>query len=174
MITDMEYDICRTQGNIYELIAKNGYDISLFSGLYLKSDFCRRVFDTGYFGTQFLDELECMDFLIPEIQDRFPEIKSNPVTANGFVIAHYVPIKYFRREPKTCFSPDIAYWIGFTYRQLYVETGTSSRELSEKIPFQTMCRYYTGLLAVDEDAVTDIICENLGLVKIRSFPGEGE
>lgn len=175
MVDGIDYKICQTQGRIYELIADNGYDVPLFSSLFLQSDFCRRSFDTIYSRFQLADELECMDFIIPEIQDRFPGIKSNPIyTDGGAHIADDVPIEYFRKYPDTCFSPDVAYWIGFTYRQLYIETGTYSSELAERLSFGAMCRYYPGLHTVDEDMATDIICENFGLVKIQNFPQEGE
>ena len=139
---EIGYNICRTQGEIYERMANNGYDIRIFSEHYLRSDFCRRAFDTIYSRFQYADDLECLDFILPEIGDKCRKTKD-------FLL-----------------SADIAYWIGFTYRQLYVETNIPSSELVEKIPFDVMLRYYPGLHTVDENMATDIICENFQIKKI--------
>lgn len=155
MMDGVEYEICNTQGNLYEFIAKKGFNIELFSRLYLQSDFCRRAFDTIYSRFQLADELECLDFIVPELKGKFPEFD------DGCITEDYDRIP----EPESCFSPDAAYWIGFTYRQLYIETGTSSRELSERLPFDAMCRYYPGLHTVDEEMAVSIICEDYGFVR---------
>lgn len=136
-MNNVDYNICNTQGKIYEYAAKLGYDLSVFSSLYLKSDFCRRAFDTIYSRFQYHDEEESWDFLYPEIKDR--------LTVYG--------------EGKS-FDGGVAYWIGFTYRQLYIEGGISSAELADGIDFNTMCNYYPGLHTVDEDMAYDIIIAN--------------
>lgn len=156
MLSGVDYEICKTQGNVYEYLAKNGYDMELFSLLYLQSDFCRRAFDTNYSRFQLADELECLDFIVPELKERYPEFCEN-------ITEDYVKVK----EVDTCFSPDVAYWIGFTYRQLYIETGITSKELSERLPFDAMCRYYPGLHTVDEEMATDIICKDYHFVKYK-------
>ena len=143
----IDYTICKTQGSIYEQQAKDGYDIVIFSDLYLKSDFCRRAFDTIYSRFQIADRLECLDFILPEIGGKCR--------------------KFTTREE--IFSPDVAYWIGFTYRQLYIETCISSRELSERLSFEAMCRYYPGLHTVDEYMATGIICNDYGFEKKAEY-----
>lgn len=174
MMDGVEYEICNTQGNLYEFIAKKGFDIERFSGLYLQSDFCRRAFDTIYSRFQLADELECMDFIVPELKGKFPEFDDGCITEDydripenakpqGALLA--MGPKDPLHKPESCFSPDAAYWIGFTYRQLYIETGTSSRELSERLPFDAMCRYYPGLHTVDEEMAVSIICEDYGFVR---------
>ena len=137
-ITDVDYIICRNQGNIYKQMAKDGYDVKEFSDLYLHSEFCERAFDTIYSRFQMADRLECLDFILPEIAPV-------PKNKDGY------------------FDEDVAYWIGFFYRQLYVETKVPSKELADLISFETMCRYYPGLHTVDEEMAIDIVCENFGL-----------
>ena len=133
-MTPVDDSICHTQGSIYEYAAKNGYDMKVFSEVYLKSDFCRRAFDTIYSRFQFADEEECWDFLEPENRAEFKKLDDN-------------------KE----FDIDVAYWIGFTYRQIYIESGVKSSDLADKITFETMCRYYPGLHTIDEDMAYDII-----------------
>ena len=136
----VEFDICETQGRIYEIMAINGYDMKLSSDLYLHSDFCRRYFDTIYSRFQVADAEESIDFIIPEIKDKIKVLDDN-------------------KE----FSPKVAYWIGFTYRQLYMETDIPSNELGDKISFEKMCAYYPGLHTIDENMASDIICMNFNL-----------
>lgn len=140
-----EYGICQNQARLYEYVAHKGVDIEWFSENYLRSSFCKRAFDTIYSRFQTADEQECLDFIWPELGS----------------------IKYMERD--MMFDPDIAYWIGFTYRQLYIETNISSSELVEKIDFATMFRYYPGLHTIDEEMATDIICENKGFEKLEKF-----
>lgn len=136
-ISETEYIICKVQGSIYEYQAKKGYDIAVFSELYLKSDFCKRAFDTIYSRFQWADAEECLDFIIPEIGDKCKKLKSNEE-----------------------FSPDVAFWIGFTYRHLYIRTEIPSEELVQIIPFDSMLRYYPGLHTIDEESAIDIICKD--------------
>ena len=114
-----DFYICETQGDIYVYMAKKGYDMNVFSDNYLKSDFCRREFDTEY--SRYQDEFpnECADFYMPEIGDN---------------LVHY-PFG-------CCFDLEEAEWIGFAYRQLYLETGIYSSELADIVPFEEMREYY--------------------------------
>lgn len=144
--TDLSYDeygICEIQAKVFEYVAYDCVDMEWFAKAYLCSDFCRRAMDTIYSRFQTADEPEHLDFLIPEIG----------------------PLKKYENGEQ--FNPDTAWWIGFMYRQLYIQTQIPSKELCEKIPFKTMCKYYPGLHTVDEEMATDIICENFGLQKVK-------
>lgn len=129
----IQYDICRTQEDIYRWAAERKYDIKRFSNEYLSSDFCRRAMDSFYSRFQLCDPDECMDFVTPEIggADKF--------------------------QSELYFDEDVAGWIGWMYRFLAFETKLSSKELNSKVPFDAMCRYYPGLHTVDEDMAVDII-----------------
>lgn len=140
MSTGVEYDICRTQSRIYQYVAESGYNVEKFSDAFLKSDFCRRAFDTLYSRFQLEDVLECMDFIVPEIQNQF--IKDN-----------------------SFFDEEVSAWIGFVYRQLYIETQIYSRDLQEKVSFVSLCRYYPGLHTIDPEDATDIICKDFSMQK---------
>lgn len=138
----IEYDICYTQQRIYRLMAKEGYDMRVFSDEYLKCDFCRRAMDTTYSRFQVHDELECYDFYMPEIE------KSLVKTDAGINI-------------------DAVEWIGFMYRYLFIVTGVKSAQLVEMVTFDTMLAYYPGLHTVDEDIAVEIICKDFGLSENR-------
>lgn len=140
-MTGLEYGICRTQSRIYEYIANKGYDIEEFSEKYMRSDWCHRAMDTIYSRFQLADELECLDFIFPEI-GMIEKLKESKV-----------------------FDPDVAAWIGFTYRLLYLRTNISSGNIVEKIPFEVMVKYYPGIHTVDEDVAADIICNDFKMKK---------
>jgi len=89
MINGIYYDICMTQSRIYRYVAQCGYEVKRFSDAFLVSDFCGRAFDTIYSRFQLEDVFECMDFIVPEIQ-------------NDLVVGHNLH-----------FDEDVAAWIGF-------------------------------------------------------------
>lgn len=137
-MTDTDRAICRTQEKIYAYMCEKGYDMQVFSDAYLKSDFCKRAMDTIYSRFQLETPMECEDFYMPEIGDQLTKLPDDQM-----------------------FDSDIARWIGYTYRQLYFESGISSAELADKIPFDVMCRYYPGMHTIDEDLAVETMLENL-------------
>ena len=137
----LNYDICINQGEIYEIAAEQGYDMPLFSKQYLNSDFCNKSFDKIWSLYHFADAKECLYEINKDITI-FPNKESSMV-----------------------FNPDVAWWIGFTYRQLQIETGKSSKTLSEIIPFEELCSCYAGLHTIDEEWATDMICKKHKLIK---------
>ena len=137
-MTDIDISICQTQGRIYAWIADNGYDVKSFSDAYLTSKFCKNSMDTPYSRFQLEMELECLDFIMPEIQDKVYKLKNNMY-----------------------FSKDIAEWIGFMYRYLYIYSGIKSCELKSDIPFDLMCKYYPEMHTIDEESASEIMIENM-------------
>ena len=73
----VDYSICKTQQEIYREMALLGYDMEVFSNIYLSSDFVRRTMDTLYsrFQIEFFEE--CADFFMPEIQGQLIKLEDN-------------------------------------------------------------------------------------------------
>lgn len=136
--TSVHYEISNTQGEMYRRMAHLGYDMEDFSNAYLKSDFCKRAFDTDWSYYQLLGGRECLEALFLDI----------PIT---------------KKNSFDYFNEDVAYWIGFTYRLLYIETKIPSSELMQIITFDSMCKYYPGLHTIDEEQAIDLICEDFNL-----------
>lgn len=136
------YDICKNQGKIYESAAEKGLKMELFSDKYLRSNFCNKSFDKIWSLYHFTDAEECLYELREEIGDID--------TMDGDMI----------------FSPEAAWWIGFTYKQLQIETEKSSEELAKIVSFDELCLCYPGLHTVDEEYATDMICEKHNLHKV--------
>lgn len=140
-IEGVEYDICETQQIIFRTYAIKGYDMEIFTKEYLTSDFCSRYMDRSYSRFQLEDVGECSDFFLPEIGERLKKYENGKI-----------------------FDPDIAEWMGFTYRQLQLETGVKSKELVNRITFNDMLRLYPGMHTIDELDAAERISEMYNLV----------
>lgn len=137
-MTGIEYDICQTQQRIYEYMCAQNYDMEIFSNLYLQSEFCCKAMDTNYSRFQLETPQECADFYMPEISAALKKLDGGRT-----------------------FDMDIAGWIGFTYRQIYIKTQTPSALLSKLLPFDVMIRYYPGMHTIDEDTAAQLIIDNV-------------
>ena len=142
-LSGVQYDICDTQGRIFEVVAKKYSPDSfmLFAEKYMRSDFCRRQMDSSYSRFQVHDPEESLDFVIPEIE-------KNTKLYDG---------------TDRMFSPDVAYWIGFTYRQISMKTCLYSSDIIQKIPLKRMIAMYSGLHTLDETMALEIIMQEFQL-----------
>ncbi len=146
---DVNYLICETQGEIFEYAASKGYDMIEFSRAFMASHFCERAFDTPYSRFQVDDAEESWQFLYPEIKDT---------------------IDNHRLPDDAVFDGNVAHWIGFTYRQIFIETGVPSKDIAKKLPFEAMVASYPGLHTLDEEDATDRLCKSVGIWKIGKEP----
>lgn len=110
-----------------------------FSKKYLASGFCSKAMDTLYSRYQMDDPEEILDHLQKEFQLK---------EADG---------KYL--------DPDAAFWIGWTYRQMYFRTGKKSAELNQLVSFEQMAMWYPGLHTIDEEMAADLIEEYMNRQK---------
>ena len=124
---------CKNQQEFFELMSKKCMDMYTFIPDFLQSDFCNRELDADYSVFQCSDVEDWLDFLKKEIS-----LTPNPLA-------------------KKKISPKVAGWLGFTYRQIQVETKMKSSEIIQKIPLQNMVQAYAGLHTVDEDMAFEII-----------------
>ena len=108
-------------------------DMYIFIPDFLQSDFCNRELDADYSVFQCSDVEDWLDFLKKEIS-----LTPDPLA-------------------KKKIPPKVAGWLGFTYRQIQVETKMKSSEIIQKIPLQNMVQAYAGLHTVDEDMAFEII-----------------
>ena len=130
MLDSMQYRICETQAELYEYAAIHGFNVPDFSDTYLKSDFCKRAMDSSYSRFQLQCPEEILDFF------QYDTIRDSGV------------------------SGPVAYWIGFTYRQLAFETGLPSKDLLDLYPFSLMLSMYPGMHTQDPEYVGDVLLEN--------------
>ncbi len=139
----VNFQICQKQGEIYEKAATLGYDMQNFSNLFLASNFCNKHFDDIWSIYHASTVNECMYEIKKELNKKLTKYTNSMIM-----------------------NPEICWWIGYTYRQIAIETGQGSLEILKKIPFITMYQVYPGYHTLDENDATDMLCENHGLIKI--------
>lgn len=132
----VNYEICDTVGNIYKELLENGYTLQSISDEFLKSDFCKRQFDTNYSTFQLDDDTSIYYFL--------KECGKNLI-----------------KKAEKSYASDIAYWIGFMYRYIYIHTDISSSKICDIVPFDDMLKYIERTMypfeEYSEDEVFEII-----------------
>lgn len=131
--------ICKQQQELFEYVQEQGADVRAFAEAFLKSDFCNRSLDKPYSVDQYADILNWLEFLEWE----------------------QITVQVVPDQPDPI-DVVLAGWVGFTYRQLQIETGLQSRELWEKVPMNCIIRAW-GLHTVDEDMAAEIFMEDFRL-----------
>ncbi len=139
----INYDICINQAEIFELASLHGYDMKIFTEQYMNSNFCNKSYDKVWSLYHNTHKEECLYEIETELD-------------------HLLR----KRQDEKIFNHDVAWWIGFTYRQLCIETGLSSMEIIKTVSFDELCIAYPGLHTIDKEYATDIICEKHNLRKI--------
>ena len=133
-LDDIHRYICKQQQELFEYAQEHKADVVAFAEAFMKSNFCNRSLDKPYSVDQYADIMNWLEFLEWE-----------KITVRA-VLQQQRPVSF-----------RVAGWLGFTYRQLQIETGLQSRELWEKVPIERLIRAWPGLHTVDEDMAAEII-----------------
>jgi len=137
-IKGVDYETCRTQGEIFEEACKRKYDMEWFYYFYLNSDFCERAMDSIYSRFQMADGAECLDFIIPEIGEN-------------------------KIENDDYFGEYKAYKIGLNTRYMALALGISSKTIAEKVPYQEFF-YWCGRMDDPEfEEIIEILAKKYNL-----------
>ena len=144
---NVNWQICNTQGNIFREYAllMNPKAFREFVRFYMESDFCNREMDSNYSWFHLQPPGQSMDFIDKEI----------PLKTK----------KDWTYTTKYIYSPDIAWWIGFTYRHLALVTKLQSREIVKLIPMDVLEISYAGLHTIDDEQAVEILAARIGRVK---------
>jgi len=126
-------NICETVGKIYKIFNLK-YDIRSFSDLFLKSDFCKREFDTKYSTFQ-MDEDASEWYILKELKDKLIPKKQSTYDCT-------------------------VEWIGYIYRYIFLYTGIQSNKLAEIISFDYLYNNYILLSNMDNTDALNIILED--------------
>ena len=136
----VEYSKANAQGHIFEYASELGYNMEIFVARYMESDFCNVEMDSEYSCYQNELDVPCMEVIMNEFSEK------------GINIA--------RDESKT--YRYCAYYVGFVYRYLQILSKMSSKELSRKIPFETMVLdYYLDHYEYPDAIKTICECEGI-------------
>jgi hypothetical protein len=125
--------ICDTQSEIYEYMAKEGYDIKTFSDAYLASEFCKREMDTLYSSFQQEFANACVEFFMPQLEGKLVKDDSH-------------------EQDKV-----LAKRIGYMYRVLYMKTSVPSAELAKIVPFDEMAELARTFVQCGYECVSEEI-----------------
>ena len=112
MITADDYEICETQGKIFEYAVSNNYNLKVFAEKYMQSKFCNNEMDSVYSRFHFAYYKEAVWTFFPEIEESLE--LSNGVNEDGV------------------FAEDI----GFMYRLLHILSSVPSKALFHRVPFE--------------------------------------
>lgn len=145
-LDDVHRYICKQQQELFEYVQAHNADVIFFAESFMKSDFCNRSLDKPYSVDQYADIMNWLEFLEWE-----------KITVRA-VLQQQRPVSF-----------RVAGWLGFTYRQLQIETGIQSRELWEKVPIERLIRAWPGLHTVDEDMAAEIIMEDFHLIPTQTI-----
>lgn len=147
-LTDVQYTICSNQGDLFEYLARS-YTFDTFTAFvpaFMNSYFCRMQWDTPYSKYQFGLIDENLDLLLPELKKT---MAFTPASENDQI-----------------FNPDVAHWIGFTYRELQILTKIISRSLIKAVTIDDLCAAYPGLHTISDEMAAERLIED----KITTLP----
>lgn len=118
-MTPVQFELCRTQGELFETACRKGYDMSAFVPAFMASEIAAGLDDTfnhyQWAGVPYL------------------------LNAMGDVCG-VVPAKH----PPQGDDSETCYWAGYLYRFWSLQSGEKSRDIYRRADYRTMARAYEG------------------------------
>ena len=111
MSKSLQLALCDTQGQLFVLSAKNGYDSQAFAKAFMTTDVAADM-DKDFHHVQWAGK----EYILSRIEDEYSELMS-------------------KGEP---FDTETLYWMGYIYRYWNFYTGESSKEIYKQAPAKTM------------------------------------
>lgn len=124
--------LCDIQGRLFELARKTGLDCPLFIEAFMNSN-AAAALDDVYDRLQWAGE----EYILEELNDE----------VNGL------------QNAGTAYSPEVMYWIGYTYRYWHYYTGEFSREIYKTADANTMKECWPGFHTLDTEMAIDDLKE---------------
>lgn len=130
MLGSFELQLCDIQGRLFELSGKHGIDSAWFIRAFMTGETAAH-FDLPYDRSQWMGE----EYLFEEILDKAG--------------VHPVGAPLAKDSPRSPYSQDELFWIGYTYRYWHFATGESSREIYRQADAEHMRDIYPGYHTLD-------------------------
>lgn len=111
MSKSLQLALCDTQGQLFVLSAKNGYDSQAFAKAFMTTEVAADM-DKDFHHVQWAGK----EYILSRIEDEHSELLS-------------------KGEP---FDKETLYWMGYIYRYWNFYTGESSKEIYKQAPAKTM------------------------------------
>lgn len=116
MNKSLQLTLCDTQGKLFELSGKRGYDSETFIKSFMTTDIARDM-DKNFHHIQWAGK----EYIMSRMEDE----NSDAISNNGIV-----------------FDNETLYWTGYIYRYWNIYTGESSKEIYKQTPAKTMQTVY--------------------------------
>lgn len=124
--------LCDIQGRLFELALKNGYDCPAFIRTFMNSRTAAALDDT-YDRLQWAGE----EYILEELNDEVGGLK----------------------KAGECYSCEVMYWAGYTYRYWHYYTGETSKAIFEAANAETMNDCWLGFHTFDVEMAIDDLKE---------------
>lgn len=134
--------LCDIQGRLFELAIKTGLDCPFFIESFMNSK-AAAALDDVYDRLQWAGE----EYILEELEDEM----------NGL------------KRAGTTYSPEVMYWIGYTYRYWHYYTGEYSREIYQTADAKTMKECWLGFHTFDVEMAIDDLKE---IHELKCYPSD--
>lgn len=128
LLTTLQHHLCKTQGDLFEMIAQDGYDCDEFVKVFMNSP-TAKAYDSSYDQVQWAGK----EYILEELEH----------DSGGLPRSEYI------------YDPEAMFWMGYTYRYWHFYTGESSKDIYKYANAEKMARTYPGLHTLDSQEAID-------------------
>ena len=111
MSKSLQLALCDTQGQLFVLSARNGYDSHAFVKAFMTTEVAADM-DKAFHHVQWSGK----EYILSRMEDEYPEL-------------------LLKGDP---FDTEVLYWMGYIYRYWHYYTGESSKEIYKQAPAKVM------------------------------------
>ena len=134
MNKSLQLTLCDTQGKLFELSGKRGYDSESFIKAFMTTDISKDM-DKDFHHIQWAGK----EYIMSRMEDE----NSNAINNNGLV-----------------FDNETLYWTGYIYRYWNIYTGESSKDIYKQAPAKTMQTVYLMYHTMSPELAIDRLKES--------------
>lgn len=134
MNKSLQLTLCDTQGKLFELSGKRGYDSETFIKTFMTTDISKDM-DKDFHHVQWAGK----EYIMSRMEDE----NSDAINNNGIV-----------------FDNETLYWTGYIYRYWNIYTGESSKEIYKQAPAKTMQTVYLMYHTMSPELAIDRLKES--------------
>ena len=134
MNKSLQLTLCDTQGKLFELSGKRGYDSETFIKAFMTTDISKDM-DKEFHHVQWAGK----EYIMSRMEDE----NADAIINNGIV-----------------FDCETLYWIGYVYRYWNIYTGESSKEIYKQAPAKIMQTVYLMYHTMSPELAIDRLKES--------------
>ena len=134
MNKSLQLTLCDTQGKLFELSGKRGYDSEAFIKTFMTTDISKDM-DKDFHHVQWAGK----EYIMSRMEDE----NSDAINVNGII-----------------FDNETLYWTGYIYRYWNIYTGESSKDIYKQAPAKTMQTVYLMYHTMSPELAIDRLKES--------------